>query len=79
MRYVHTNLIARDWRTLAVFYENVSAACEFSRSAILKVNQSRADRGSRALESRAFICVYPDSGTKVPRWKYSSTRNPPTR
>ncbi|MEQ9400895.1 MAG: VOC family protein [Longimicrobiales bacterium] len=23
MRYVHTNLVARDWRTLAAFYESV--------------------------------------------------------
>ena len=23
MKYVHTNVIARDWRTLAAFYENV--------------------------------------------------------
>ncbi len=47
-----------------------SAACEFSRSAILWVNRLNADLGSRALASRAFICDYPGSGAKVPRWKY---------
>ena len=66
-KYVHTNLIAENWRALASFYEETFGCVPFRRNATSRENNLRQEPESAVRDCAEFICACPDSETKVLR------------
>ena len=72
MRYIHTNIIARDWKKLAEFYKDVFDCVEVPPERDLSGQWLDLATGLRGARIKGVHLRLPGYGEMVPRWRYSS-------
>jgi hypothetical protein len=81
-RYVHTNLIARDWRRLAAFYQSVFGCIPVPPERNLSGPQLEAGTGVPGSTLAGMHLRLPGAGADAPTleiFSYSRYRRPPQR
>src|SRR5574341_674062 len=77
-RYVHTNLVARDWQPLARFYETHLGCVRVPPERDYSVPNWKLAPAFQTRRCEEYTCACPAMEKKARRWKSSVTRGWPT-
>lgn len=81
MKYVHTNLIAKDWKRLAAFYQDVFRCVPVPPERDLSgewVDKATGIRGAHLFGMHLRLPGYGDNGPTIEIFQYSSMPEHPT-